>query len=168
MARSARAANLETRGTRLRLPVAKKPTFVKIGPRLGLGYRRNRVAGTWVVRVANGQGGNWTKAIGAADDFEEADNRTTFDFWQAQERARSLARAAHGDTHSSNKPLTVGQILDRYKADIATRGGDIGNMTRVKKYTSPRAWPRRTSRFSPCAIFASGETIWPSAWHLLP
>jgi predicted XRE-type DNA-binding protein len=134
MARRARATKQETRGTRLKLPVSKKPVFVKIGPGLGLGYRRNTTAGTWVVRVADGKGGNWTKAIGAADDFEEADNRTTFDFWQAQERARSVARAAHGDTDRSSKPLTVRQVLDRYKADIATRGGDIGNMTRVKAH----------------------------------
>jgi hypothetical protein len=85
------------------------------------------------VRVADGQGGNWTKAIGAADDFEDADNRTTFDFWQAQERARSMARVACGDTDSS-KLLTVAQALDRYKDDIDTRGGDIGNMTRVKAH----------------------------------
>jgi integrase len=129
MARSVRAASLETRAKRLKLPVAKKPAFVKIGPRLGLGYRRNLTAGTWVVRVA----GNWTKAIGVADDFEDADNRTTFDFWQAQERARSVARTACGETDSS-KPPTVAQALDRYKDDIETRGGDIGNMTRVKAH----------------------------------
>jgi hypothetical protein len=55
-------------------------------------------------------------------------------FWQAQERARSVARAAHGDTDTDSRPLTVAQALDRYKADIATRGGDIGNMTRVKAH----------------------------------
>jgi hypothetical protein len=37
MARSIMAAGLETGAARLRLPVAKKPAFVKIGPRLGLG-----------------------------------------------------------------------------------------------------------------------------------
>ena len=42
MARSVRSSNLETRSARLKLPVAKKPFFVKIGPELGLGYRRNR------------------------------------------------------------------------------------------------------------------------------
>jgi hypothetical protein len=48
--------------------VAKKPVFAKIGPGLGLGYRRNATTGTWVVRAADGQGGNSTKAIGTADD----------------------------------------------------------------------------------------------------
>ena len=68
MARSTRSTKLETRSARLRLPVAKKPVFVKIGPSVGLGYRRNQTAGTWVARVADGKGGNWTKAIGTADD----------------------------------------------------------------------------------------------------
>jgi hypothetical protein len=72
MARNVRSAHLETRTARLKLPVARKPVFVKIGPGLGLGYRRNQSAGTWVVRVADGKGSNWTKAIGDADDFDEA------------------------------------------------------------------------------------------------
>ena len=50
------------------LPVARKPVFVKIGQRVGLGYRRNATAGTWVVRVADGKGGNWTKTIAIAED----------------------------------------------------------------------------------------------------
>jgi hypothetical protein len=45
---------------------------------------RNQSGGTWVVRVADGKGGNWEKAIGGADDFSEANNETVFDFWQAQ------------------------------------------------------------------------------------
>jgi integrase len=135
MARSTRAAKLETRAVRLKLPVAKKPVFVKIGPRIGLGYRRNQTAGTWVVRVADGKGGNWTKAIGAADDFDEADGNTTLDFWQAQDRARSTARMARGET-GDGKPITVAQVLDCYEADITTRGGDVGNVTRVRVHVS--------------------------------
>jgi hypothetical protein len=95
VARRSRATKLEARGARLKLPVAKKPVFAKIGPGLGLGYRRNATAGTWVVRAADGQGGNWTKAIGTADDFDEAD---VLDFWQAQDRARAIARVGrNGD-----------------------------------------------------------------------
>src|SRR5438067_13057157 len=101
MARSTRSTPLETRSARLKLPVAKKPVFVRIGPKVGLGYRRNQTAGTWVARVADGRGGNWTKAIGPADDFEEADGNHVLDFWQAQNKTRVLAR---GDVGSDARP----------------------------------------------------------------
>jgi integrase len=129
--RRARAAKLETRSSRLRLPVAKKPVFVKIGLRVGLGYRRNQTAGTWVLRVADGKGGNWTKAIGFADDFDEPNGNTTLDFWQAQDRARAIARVDRGD-HGDGKPVTVLRALDLYEGDLKTRGGDVGNVARVR------------------------------------
>jgi hypothetical protein len=72
MARSVRKARLETRTARLKLPVARKPLFIRIGPGLSLGYRRNQIAGTWVLRLADGKGGATTKAIGTADDYEDA------------------------------------------------------------------------------------------------
>src|SRR4051812_2929742 len=109
MARSARSVQLETRSARLKLPVAKKPVFVRIGPKIGLGYRRNQTAGTWVARVADGRGGNWTKAIGTADDFDEVDGSHILDFWQAQEKARALGRDDRG---ADSRPVTVGQALD--------------------------------------------------------
>ena len=132
MARSARSAKLETRSSRLKLAVAKKPTFLKVAPRVGLGYRRNQTAGTWVVRVADGKGGNWTKAIGWADDFDEADGTTVFDFWQAQERARAVGRAGRAGDAEHAKLATVAKALDRYEADLKARGGDAGNVSRVR------------------------------------
>jgi integrase len=132
MVRSARARKLETRAARLKLPVAKKPVFAKIGPRVGLGYRRNQTAGTWVLRVADGKGGNWTKAIGNADDFEEADGNNTLDFWQAQDRARVIARVGRDGEGDDGKPVTVSRALDRYEADLKTRGGDVANVARVR------------------------------------
>jgi hypothetical protein len=80
MARMVRSTPLETRTARLRLPVAKKPVFAKIGSGLSLGYRRNATAGTWVARVADGKGGNWTRALGSADDFADADGREVLDY----------------------------------------------------------------------------------------
>jgi len=136
VARSARAAKLETRAARLKLPVAKKPVFAKIGPRVGLGYRRNQTAGTWVLRVADGKGGNWTKAIGNADDYEEADGNNTLDFWQAQDRARAIARVGRDGDGDDGKPVTVKRALDRYEADLQTRGGDVANVTRVRVHLS--------------------------------
>jgi integrase len=132
MARSTRSAQLETRSARLKLPVAKKPIFVKIGAKIGLGYRRNRTAGTWVARVADGAGGNWTKAIGLADDFEDADNSHVLDFWQAQDKARSLSRDDRGT--GAARPTTVREAVDVYEADLRTRGGDLGNVSRVRSH----------------------------------
>jgi hypothetical protein len=57
---------------------------------------RAKAAGTWVVRVADGRGGFWTKAIGFADDHDEADGHRFLDFWQAQERAKTVARRESG------------------------------------------------------------------------
>jgi integrase len=141
MARNIRSATLETRSARLRLPVAKKPVFVRVGASVGLGYRRNQTAGTWVARIADGRGGNWTKAIGTADDFEEADGGAVLDFWQAQEKARTLGRAGRNDDTKfgagSAKPITVKEALDSYESDLKTRGGDTGNVTRVRAHVPP-------------------------------
>jgi len=117
MARSIRSSTLETRSARLKLPIAKKPIFLRIAPGVGLGYRRNRTAGTWVARVADGRGANWTKGIGSADDFDEADGAVILDFWQAQEKARIIGRDDPGA--GSSKPLTVAQALDAYEAFLS-------------------------------------------------
>jgi integrase len=132
MARRARSPKLETRGARLKLPIAKKPVFTKIAPRVGLGYRRNHTDGTWVVRVANGTGGNWTKAIGVADDFAEADGNAVLDYWQAQDHARAVARANRPGEDDDGKPVIVAKALERYEADLEMRGGDPGNVDRVR------------------------------------
>src|SRR5215471_5401916 len=137
MARSVRSATLETRSARLRLPVSKVPVFIKIGPKIGLGYRRNLTAGTWVVRLADGKGRNTRKAIGSADDYDQADGEKVLDFWQAQERSRTLA---HGDDPATNAPrgtTTVRQAVDRYEGDLKTRGGDIQNVNRLRIHLPP-------------------------------
>jgi hypothetical protein len=99
-----------------------------------LGYQRNMTAGTWVVRAADGQGGNWTKAIGTADDSDEADGKIVLDFWQAQDRARVIARADRNGDQYEGRPATVAEALDRYEADLETRGGDTGNVARVRAH----------------------------------
>jgi integrase len=132
MARRVRAIGLETRTARLKLPVAKKPVFVKVGKGLGLGYRRNATAGTWIARVSDGKGGNWTKAIGIADDYADADGKTVLDFWQAQDKARAIAR--DGDCHVDSGPLTIARALKDYEANLKARKGDIRNVTRVRAH----------------------------------
>jgi integrase len=84
--------------------------------------------------VADGKGGNWTKAIGNADDFEEADGSNILDFWQAQDRARAMARIGRDGDGDDGKPVTVNRALDRYESDLKTRGGDIANVARVRAH----------------------------------
>ena len=100
--------------------MAKKPLFVRISPGVSLGYRRNETAGTWVVRVADGQGGAWTKRIATADDFEESDGHTVLTYWEAQERARDAGRAAAGGVPRT-APLMVAQAADAYLTNLEAR-----------------------------------------------
>jgi integrase len=109
MARQIRSNELESRTNRLKLPIARKPVFVRIGPGLSLGYRRNLTAGTWVLRIADGKGGMTTQAIGHADDHDDANGQTFLDFFQAQDKARRLANEPN-----VVKPLTVQEATDNY------------------------------------------------------
>src|SRR5258707_118814 len=119
MARHPRSAKVENRTARLKLAARKKPYFITVSPRIALGYRRNQGAGTWVVRAADGHGSNWTKAFAIADDHEEANGTSVLTFWQAQDKARALARAGEGN---GDRPATVGEAIDAYAADLAARG----------------------------------------------
>ena len=123
---------METRSSRLKFPVMTKPVFVKIGVGIGLGYRRNATAGSWVVRLADGKGGYRTDTIAAADDFAEADEKEVLTFWQAQDRARDIARSGQHGTTVANDRTTIAQSLDQYERDLGIRGGDAGNVARVR------------------------------------
>src|SRR5215467_141011 len=131
MARAIRSSTLETRSARLKLPVSIKPTFIRVAKGLGLGYRRNKSGGVWVMRVADGKRSSWVRTIGAADDFAEADGIDALTFWQAQDKVRSLARADRGGTA---EPVTVAQALDAYEADLKTRDRDVANVQRIRAH----------------------------------
>ena len=135
MARRPRASRLETRTARLKLAVREKPhDFTTISPGIALGYRRNRSAGTWVVRVADGHGGNWTKRVGIADDHEAADGEHVLDWWQAIDKARKLARGSDAD---ATRPATVADAVEAYERDLAARGGSIINASRIRGHLTP-------------------------------
>jgi integrase len=89
-----------------------------------------------VARVADGKGGNWTKAIGTADDFDEANGREVLDFWQAQDSARAIARAGRAGDGDADKPVTIDMALDQYERDLEIRGGDVRNVGRVRAHLS--------------------------------
>jgi integrase len=135
MARRARSSIFETPDARKKLPVRKKPYHAaKLARGVNLDYRRNMAAGTWVVKVADGKGSNWTAAIGTADDIGPADGTHVFDFWQAQDRARAKARRGPDDTGDDGKTATITKALEGYAADLKLRGADPGNVARVRTH----------------------------------
>jgi integrase len=124
-----RSPQLETATRRRKLAIRKKPYWITIAPGIALGYRRNAGAGTWSVRSTDGHGSDWIKRIGLADDQEPADGGAVLTFWQAQDRARALARGQTGD--DGDRPITVLEALERYEADLRSRGGDTYNARRA-------------------------------------
>jgi integrase len=125
-----RSPKLETATARRKLAIRKKPYWITIAPGIALGYRRNAGAGTWSVRSTDGHGADWIKRIGLADDQELADGAAVLTFWQAQDRARALARGQTGD--DDDRPVTVVEALEVYERDLATRGGDPYNARRAR------------------------------------
>jgi hypothetical protein len=133
MARNVRSAQLETRTARLKLELRKKPYTVRVAPGVRLGYRRNASAGTWSVIAADGKSGNWVKKFGYADDHEEANGEQVLTFWEAQERARKLARGGkNAEEDDPGRPVIVREALAAYQADLIARGGDVHNVARVR------------------------------------
>jgi hypothetical protein len=71
-------------------------------PCVTLLYRRNQGNGTWIVRAAAGDGRSyWTKAFAEADDYAEA-GETVVTFYDAQDRAKELARGSDSATDTKS------------------------------------------------------------------
>ena len=82
-----------------------------------------------MLRAADGKGGSWTKKVALADDYEAADGEHVLDFWQAQDKARKLARGSDAD---SGRPATVADAVDSYERDLVARGGSTANAGRIR------------------------------------
>lgn len=128
---------------RLGLAVRKKPYFETVSPGVSLGYRRNQGAGAWLVRAADGAGGNWTKGFAVADDLEKASGDAVMDYGQACDRARELARGGGNGAKvipgaSSSRPLTVYEAVDLYEKDLIIRKANKGNATQVRFHLTAR------------------------------
>lgn len=135
MARSIKSP-IDNRTSRLGLAARKKPyAFTPVAKGIALGYRRTASGdGRWVVRCADGEGGNWQKVLnGTADDFNVADGEHTLDFHQAAERARAMVRGG-GDENRRDKPITNADALLAYKRDLEASGRDATNATRVLRH----------------------------------
>lgn len=128
-----RKSSLETPTARLKLPIQKKPHWLRLGPGLSLGYRRNAGVGTWSIRAADGRGGEWLKRFGVADDFEPADGKAILSYSQAIDAARKLTRGG-GEVENLSQPLTLKAALVAYAADLTARGANPYNARWPQKY----------------------------------
>jgi integrase len=128
MARRTRSAFLENRTSRLKLAARKKPYAQLVAPGIFLAYRRNAGPGTWSVKC-NG----WLKRFGLADDHEDANGESVMTYWQALEKAKTLARA--GETNTE-QPISVAEAVDGYETDLRTRGGRKYNATQLRLHLS--------------------------------
>jgi integrase len=137
MARHFRNSMLENRTQRLKLAVARKPLFVRIGDGISLGYRRNKAGGTWVMRVADGKGGAKTAAIGLADDHADSDGEKILNFWQAQDRAKS---SISGAITPGSGSLTVATAAENYLRTLEAKNARTAADTRgrLKKHFFPK------------------------------
>ena len=108
--------------------------WTTISPGIGLGLpaqRRGRASRS--VRSTDGDGADWIKRIGLADDLEPADGKHVLTYWQAIDVARALARRQSG-ADDANRPVTVSEALDRYQRDLDSRGADAQNANRVRRH----------------------------------
>ncbi len=137
MVRRLKNAALDSRNARLNLKQSKKPRFVSVGQGLSLGYRRNKTAGTWVYRKADGSGGMQTKAIGNADDYVEADGENVLSYWQAVDKVRELRKLTSGSAPGS---INVQEAFDNYLPTLEAKNARSARTTkgRVKKHILPR------------------------------
>lgn len=133
MARAVKNPKIDTRTARLaKLEPRREPYWAAITPGLALGYRRTaKGGGTWIGRWRDSVGKQHTHAIGAADDYADADGMTVLTFGQAQERARAwretmLAREQEEDDEDEAPapvvPITVAEAIDAYL--VALERGD--------------------------------------------
>jgi integrase len=167
MARTMRSPKLETRSSRLKLPVAKRPYWSQIGKGISIGYRRNQGPGTWSVRVAH-QTGHWSKVIGTSDDFAEATGGEILSYWEAAHKAREIGQAARYG--GGGRLGTVADALDAYEASLRQRGGDIGNASRVRVYLPPAlaaaaVGTLRVRDFAPWREALTGAGLSPAAFN---
>ena len=149
MARKVSFSALESPSARLRLKIRRRPYS---GPSLARGislmYRRNKTNGTWVLKSSDGHGAYWTKGFALADDFEDADAKNVLTFYQAQDKAKKLAR---GEDGTDSAPITIDGALSAYKTDLTARGANPYNAQ----------WPRlhltNALLSKPVALLASTE-----------
>jgi integrase len=126
MARSQRHSKLDTRTSRLKLAVRRKPyNGLTLSRGVLLLYRRNAGNGSWVLKASNGHGKYWTKAIAEADDFDASNGAKILTFFEAQDVAKKLASG--GVEADATAPISLDRALKDYERDLISRNANVYN-----------------------------------------
>ena len=83
-----------------------------------------------VARKSDGKGGSTQRVIGIADDYQEADGSTVLTWGQAQANVFAIVAM------NPRSRLTIREVIDGYAVDLAIRGGDPGNVARLRHCVS--------------------------------
>ena len=132
MTRTIRDGNLGTRSGRADLKASPpNPYWLVMAPGQAIGYNKpKKGAGTWRARLYLRESRSFKmKALGTADDYQDADGTTILDFKQAQdaadawfkECANEAARVAGGEPAQVG-PYTVTDAMKDYFQDGKRRG----------------------------------------------
>jgi integrase len=123
-------AAFEKRTNRIKKLAANKDHWHPCDENVYVGYRRSKTKSVWMVRryIGNRQY-KWAR-IGLADDYQEADGENVLTFFQAQDRAKQLAR----DAARQEKPLpkrsgytvtdAFGDYIEWYRAEKDKAAGE--------------------------------------------
>ena len=119
MARTLRDQKLDTPSSRRGLKVRREPYWRSITEGMAVGYRpskKKKKAGNWIAKHYTKGVGRRYKAIGPADDNDEANGTTILSFAQAQEQARAWFAELAEEIASAGKAatLTVKSACQKY------------------------------------------------------
>ena len=130
MARIVRNAKLDTRSARSGLTQRDQPYWHRLSRGLSLGYRKAPKGSVWIVKLVKPRFRR-QETLGPADDALDPDGAHVLSFDQAQHKAF----AWKADVEAAvDQPLTLGEAIDRYQRDMKARGGDTGNVDRVRAH----------------------------------
>jgi integrase len=119
MGRLSRDARLETRDARARLKVQHEPYWRQVTPGLFLGYRKGTRGGVWLVRKSE-DGQKIKRTLGAADDYQDANNIDVLNFKQAHRKAVEFAEAKIEDRRQDK--YTIAKAMEDYMDWLSVHG----------------------------------------------
>jgi integrase len=109
-----------------------KPYYKEIGKRVHLGYRKGKVEGKWVVRTYTGSGYvTDTIANAVADDIVDADGTHVLTFFQAQDKAREIAK-------KSSKYIGPYRVRDAWEDYRSTLANSYDATSRANMHILPK------------------------------